>query len=56
MKGVKEATEAFKLWTAAKAKKVEQEQERSDKKPAPYKFVKVIEVIGVFYRILSLCW
>lgn len=41
MKGVKEATEAFKLWMAAKAKKVEQEQERSDKKPAPFKFIKV---------------
>ncbi|XP_059149000.1 histone-lysine N-methyltransferase NSD2-like [Physella acuta] len=46
MKGVKEATEAFKLWTAAKAKKVEQEQERYDKKPAPYKFIKSNVPIG----------
>ncbi|CAL1533797.1 unnamed protein product [Lymnaea stagnalis] len=46
MKGVKEATEAFKLWTAAKAKKVEQEQERNDKKPAPYKFIKSSVPIG----------
>uniref|UniRef100_A0A2C9JRL9 Histone-lysine N-methyltransferase n=1 Tax=Biomphalaria glabrata TaxID=6526 RepID=A0A2C9JRL9_BIOGL len=46
MKGVNEATEAFKLWTAAKAKKVEQEQERSDKKPAPYKFIKSNVPIG----------
>ncbi|KAH9519061.1 Histone-lysine N-methyltransferase nsd2 [Bulinus truncatus] len=46
MKGVNEATEAFKLWTAAKAKKVEQEQERNDKKPAPYKFIKSNVPIG----------
>ncbi|XP_005102412.1 histone-lysine N-methyltransferase NSD2 [Aplysia californica] len=46
MRGVKEATEAFKLWTAAKAKKVEQEQERSDKKPGPYKIVKSNVPIG----------
>lgn len=49
MKGVKEATEAFKLWTAAKAKKVEQEQERYDKKPAPYKFIKVTIVILTYF-------
>ncbi|CAG5130471.1 unnamed protein product, partial [Candidula unifasciata] len=46
MKGVKEATEAFKLWTAAKAKKIEQEQERNDKKPAPYKYIKASVPIG----------
>lgn len=44
MKGVKEATEAFKLWAAAKAKKIEQEQERNDKKPAPYRYIKVLKI------------
>jgi len=45
-KGVAEATEAFKLWTAAQVKKEEQEQERSEKKPAHYKAIKVNFPIG----------
>lgn len=43
LSGVKEATEAFKLWKAAKMNKEQLEQERNDRKPAPYKFVKVNE-------------
>ena len=39
--GVKEATEAFKLWKAAKENKEQIEQEKNDRKPAPFKFVKV---------------
>ncbi|KAK7109515.1 histone-lysine N-methyltransferase NSD2-like [Littorina saxatilis] len=39
-KGVKEATEAFKLWKAAKENKEQLEQEKNDRKPAPFKFVK----------------
>ena len=43
IKGVQEATEAFKQWTAVQSKKEEIEQEKSDKKPAPYKHVKVLQ-------------
>lgn len=39
--GVKEATEAFKLWKAAKENKEQIEQEKNDRKPAPFKYVKV---------------
>lgn len=39
--GVKEATEAFKIWRQAKENREQMEQERNDKKPAPFKFVKV---------------
>jgi len=46
MKGVQEATEAFKLWTLAQSKKEEQEMEKSDKKPAPFKSIKVNYPIG----------
>ncbi|PVD31080.1 hypothetical protein C0Q70_10357 [Pomacea canaliculata] len=45
-KGVKEATEAFKLWKAAKMNKEQLEQERNDRKPAPYKFVKANVPVG----------
>lgn len=41
MTGVKEATEAFKLWKAAKENKEQIEQEKNDRKPAPFKYVKV---------------
>ncbi|GFR98820.1 histone-lysine N-methyltransferase [Elysia marginata] len=40
VKGVQEATEAFKMWTAFKDKKDVQEQERKDKKPPAFKFIK----------------
>ncbi|GFO24565.1 histone-lysine N-methyltransferase [Plakobranchus ocellatus] len=46
VKGVQEATEAFKIWTAVKDKKDVQEQERNDKRPAPYKFIKSNVPIG----------
>ncbi|KAK2154206.1 hypothetical protein NP493_2211g00002 [Ridgeia piscesae] len=45
-KAVKEATAAFKLWTAAKAQREEQLQERNDRKPAPYRHIKVNFPIG----------
>lgn len=40
-----EATEAFKMWKAAKENKEQIEQERNDRKPAPFKFVKVSDII-----------
>ncbi|XP_046335260.2 histone-lysine N-methyltransferase NSD2-like isoform X2 [Haliotis rufescens] len=45
-KGVKEATEAFKIWRQAKENREQMEQERNDKKPAPFKFVKANVPIG----------
>ncbi|RUS83107.1 hypothetical protein EGW08_009139 [Elysia chlorotica] len=46
VRGVQEATEAFKIWTAFKDKKDVQEQERKDKRPAPYKFIKANIPVG----------
>ena len=40
--GVDEATQAFKIWKAAKERKEQQKEEKSALKPAPYKFVKVL--------------
>ncbi|XP_013395889.1 histone-lysine N-methyltransferase NSD2-like [Lingula anatina] len=37
---VAEATEAFKVWKSYKDTKEQQEIERNDKKPAPFKFIK----------------
>lgn len=45
-KGVKEATEAFKLWKAAKENKEQIEQEKNDRKPAPFKFIKTSVPVG----------
>ncbi|XP_076470902.1 histone-lysine N-methyltransferase NSD2-like [Babylonia areolata] len=45
-KGVKEATEAFKLWKAAKENKEQLEQEKNDRKPAPFKFIKTSVPVG----------
>lgn len=44
--GVKEATEAFKLWKARKENKEQLEQEKNDRKPAPYKFIKANVPVG----------
>jgi hypothetical protein len=40
---------AFKLWRLAKEKKEEQEQEKNDRKPAPYKHIKV----GISWYLLN---
>ena len=40
-KAVKEATAAHTIWSAARARKEEEALEKKDKKPAPYKHVKV---------------
>lgn len=47
--GIKEATEVYKLWKAAKENKEQIENEKNDKKPAPFKFVKVS-----FYQLQSI--
>ncbi|XP_055956003.1 histone-lysine N-methyltransferase NSD2 isoform X2 [Patella vulgata] len=45
-RGVVEATEAFKIWQAAKENKEQLEKENNAKKPAPYKFVMTNIPIG----------
>ena len=40
-KAVKEATAAYAVWSAAQARKEEEANEKKDKKPAPYKHIKV---------------
>ncbi|XP_060071280.1 histone-lysine N-methyltransferase NSD2-like [Ylistrum balloti] len=44
--GVKEAMEAYKLWKKAKENKEQIEQQKSDRKPAPYKFIKTNIPLG----------
>ena len=39
--GVDEATRAFRVWKEYEGKKEEQEVEKSEKKPQPYKHIKV---------------
>ena len=39
---VQEATMAYKLWCKAKEKKEEDDQVKDDRKPAPYKHIKVV--------------
>ncbi|XP_041368647.1 histone-lysine N-methyltransferase NSD2-like isoform X2 [Gigantopelta aegis] len=45
-RGVDEATQAFKIWKAAKERKEQQKEEKSALKPAPYKFIKTNIPVG----------
>ena len=45
--GVEEATEAYKVWKEFKANKEQMMIEKSEKKPAPFKYVKVLYSITV---------
>ncbi|XP_033756392.1 histone-lysine N-methyltransferase NSD2-like [Pecten maximus] len=44
--GVKEAMEAYKLWKKAKENKEQIEQQKNDRKPAPYRFIKTNIPLG----------
>lgn len=44
--GVKEAIEAYQLWKKAKENKDKIEQQKSDRKPAPYRFIKTNIPLG----------
>jgi hypothetical protein len=41
LSGITEATELFKVWKTAKQNREQQESAKNDKKPAPFKFVRV---------------
>lgn len=52
--GVTEATEAFKVWKAVKANKEQVEKEKQDRKPAPFKYVKVNTWVHIFWLFLGM--
>ena len=45
--GVNEAAEAFKLWKSVKDSKQQTLLEKNERRPAPFKFVKVLTLLSL---------